>query len=147
MLIENPGLKIKRLRLENGWSKYALAAKLDAACTSGCVLKWEQGQSVPSWYYAVRLADVFGMSVDELWRGQAPQKCVHIIAETTTGRRIKAHRSLLNMTQTQLGEMTGVHYITVLGWEADSSQPTLENIDRLCSALNVSMDELAGRGS
>ena len=147
MLIENPGLKIKRLRLENGWSKYALAAKLDAACTSGCVLKWERGESVPSWYYAVRLADVFGMSVDELWRGQAPQKCTHINAETTTGRRIKAHRSLLNMTQTQLGEMTGVHYITVLGWEADSSQPTLENIDRLCSALNVSMDELAGRGS
>ena len=146
MLIENPGLKIKRLRLENGWSKYALAAKLDAACTSGCVLKWERGQSMPSWYYAMRLADVFGMSVDELWRGQAPQKCTHINAETT-GKRIKAHRSLLNMTQTQLGEMTGVHYITVLGWEADSSQPTLENIDRLCSALNVSMDEIAGRES
>ena len=147
MLIENPGLKIKRLRLENGWSKYALAAKLDAACTSGCVLKWERGQSVPSWYYAVRLADVFGMSVDELWRGQAPQKCTHINAETTTGRRIKAHRCLLNMTQTQLGEMTGAHYITVLAWEADRSQPTLENVDRLCSALDVSMGELAGRGS
>ena len=110
------------------------------------MLKWERGKSLPSWYYAVRLADVFGMSVDELWRGQAPQKCAHINAETT-GKRIKEHRSLLNMTQTQLGEMTGVHYITVLGWEADSSQPTLENIDRLCSALNVSMDELAGRGS
>ena len=147
MLIENPGLKIKLLRLENGWSKYALASKLDAACTSGCVLKWERGQSVPSWYYAVRLADVFGMSVDELWRGQAPQKCTHINAETTTGRRIKAHRCLLNMTQSQLGDMIGAHYITVLAWEADRSQPTREGVDRLCSALNVSMDELAGRGS
>ena len=146
MLIENPGLKIKRLRLEYGWSKYALASKLDAACTSGCVLKWERGKSLPSWYYAVRLADVFGMSVDELWRGQAPQKCTHINAETT-GRRIKAHRCLLNMTQSQLGEMIGAHYITVLAWEADRSQPTLENVDRLCSALNVSMDELAGRES
>lgn len=146
MLIENPGLKIKRLRLEHGWAKYALAVKLDAACTSGCVLKWERGKSLPSWYYAVRLADAFGMSVDELWREQAPQECIHIKAETT-GKRIKAHRNLRNLTQNKLGEMIGAHYLTVLAWEADRSQPTLENVDRLCSALNVSMDELAGRGS
>ena len=144
MLIENPGFKIKRLRLERGWAKHALAVKLDVACTGSCVLKWERGKSLPSWYYAVRLADAFGMSVDELWREQAPRECIHIKAETT-GKRIKAHRNLRNITQTQLGEMIGVHYLTILNWEADGSQPSLENIDRLCTALNVSMDELAGK--
>lgn len=144
MLIENPGLKIKRLRLERGLSKYALASKLDAACTSHCVLIWERGQSIPSWYYAVRIADAFGMSVDDFWRGQAPQKCTHIKAETT-GKRIKAHRDLRNITQKQLSEMIGVHYKSVLDWEAGYIQPSLENMDRLCTALNVSMDELAGK--
>lgn len=64
--------KILALRTEQNLSQGDLAEKLDVSRQS--VSKWETAQSVPELDKIVKLADLFGVSVDELVReGEAPR--------------------------------------------------------------------------
>ena len=58
--------KISLLRKKCGWSQEDLAEKLGVSRQS--VSKWETGQSVPDLDKLIKLADLFGISVDELVR-------------------------------------------------------------------------------
>ena len=64
--------KILALRTERNLSQGDLAEKLDVSRQS--VSKWETGQSVPELDKLIRLADVFGVSVDQLVREGDPPK-------------------------------------------------------------------------
>lgn len=64
--------KILSLRTDMGLSQGDLAEKLDVSRQS--VSKWETGQSVPDLDKIIKLADLFGVSVDELVReGEKPE--------------------------------------------------------------------------
>ncbi len=64
--------KILSLRTERGMSQDDLAEKLEVSRQS--VSKWETGQSTPDLDKIIRLADLFGLTVDELVRdGERPQ--------------------------------------------------------------------------
>ena len=64
--------KILSLRTERGMSQDDLAEKMEVSRQS--VSKWETAQSTPDLDKIIRLADLFGVSVDELVRdGEAPQ--------------------------------------------------------------------------
>ena len=64
--------KILSLRTGLGLSQEELAGKLEVSRQS--VSKWETGQSVPDLDKLIKLADLFGISVDELVReGKQPQ--------------------------------------------------------------------------
>lgn len=64
--------KILSLRTERGMSQDDLAEKLEVSRQS--VSKWETGQSTPDLDKIIKLADLFGVSVDELVRdGERPQ--------------------------------------------------------------------------
>lgn len=64
--------KILSLRTQMGLSQEDLAEKL--AVSRQSVSKWETGQSVPDLDKLIKLADLFGISVDELVReGERPQ--------------------------------------------------------------------------
>ena len=64
--------KILSLRTERGMSQDDLAEKLDVSRQS--VSKWETAQSTPDLDKIIKLADLFGVSVDQLVReGERPQ--------------------------------------------------------------------------
>lgn len=64
--------KILHLRTQQGLSQLELAERLGVSRQS--VSKWETGQSVPDLDKLIKLADLFGISVDELVReGERPQ--------------------------------------------------------------------------
>lgn len=64
--------KIAALRTGLGLSQGDVAEKLEVSRQS--VSKWETGQSVPEVDKLIKLADLFGVSVDELVReGERPQ--------------------------------------------------------------------------
>lgn len=64
--------KIFSLRTERGMSQDDLAEKMEVSRQS--VSKWETGQSTPDLDKIIKLADLFGVSVDELVReGERPQ--------------------------------------------------------------------------
>ena len=72
--------KIYALRTARGLSQGDLAEKLEVSRQS--VSKWETGQSVPDLDKIIKLADLFGVSVDELVREDAmpaPPPEPHII--------------------------------------------------------------------
>ena len=58
--------KITLHRKRNGWSQEELAFRLDVSRQA--VSKWEMGSSVPDLDKIIKLADLFGVSVDELVR-------------------------------------------------------------------------------
>ena len=56
--------RIKTLREGKGFTQAELAEKL--GCSRQIIIRWENGLSIPSTTYAKKLADCFGMTVDEL---------------------------------------------------------------------------------
>jgi len=62
--------RIKELRKLNGYSQQQMAQKLHL--TQGAISQWETGMTLPSAEQLGALADVFGITVDELL-GRKPQ--------------------------------------------------------------------------
>jgi transcriptional regulator with XRE-family HTH domain len=58
------GQKIKQLRLEHGLSSQELADKL--CVDRGSVRRWEIDSNEPHLYALIGMADVFGVTLDEL---------------------------------------------------------------------------------
>ena len=68
------GQRIVSLRGERGWSQEDLAQALEVSRQS--VSKWETDRSVPELDKLIKLSDLFGLTLDQLVRGEdeAPEK-------------------------------------------------------------------------
>ena len=62
---------IRQLREERGWSQVELAVRVDVAPYT--VQQWEVGRRLPNARNWWRLADLFGISVQELVTGHVEQ--------------------------------------------------------------------------
>ena len=62
------------------------------------------------------------------------------------GNNIKFYRKNAGLTQTELGEMFGVSYVTVSTWESGRTTPSIDIIEGLCVALHCRKEELLGFG-
>ena len=61
------------------------------------------------------------------------------------GSRIRAAREAKELTQSQLAEKVGNIKSSVISmWENDNSRPDLDRLSRLCTALDITADELLG---
>lgn len=60
------GEKLKKERMDKGWSQEELAEKLFVSRQS--VSKWENGQNYPSIETIIKVSDLFGVTIDELLR-------------------------------------------------------------------------------
>lgn len=67
------GERIKRYRMDRGWTQLQLARKADLTAT--CVSFYECDRSVPSLDSLWSLADAFGCSLDELVGRRTPDEC------------------------------------------------------------------------
>lgn len=109
--------KITALRTGRKLSQGDVAERLDVSRQS--VSKWETGQSVPELEKIVRLADLFGVSVDELVRdGDAPQPQPQPEAE----KRIVSVRPWLSKIQIA-GAVLLVLGLLNAAWGAVTSYP------------------------
>lgn len=102
--------KILSLRTERGMSQDDLAEKLEVSRQS--VSKWETGQSTPDLDKIIRLADLFGVSVDELVRdGERPQ------SQPPQPRVVYVEREKQGLTPIQKAgvvmEVTGVAFAVI----------------------------------
>lgn len=62
------------------------------------------------------------------------------------GERIKALRKARHVTQKQLGVVTGLAEITIRQYEANKYAPSVENLRKIASALDVSVSEFLEPG-
>lgn len=58
------------------------------------------------------------------------------------GQRIKERRLELNMTQAKLADKTGLDRTYISGLESGRRNPALRNLNRLATALKISIDQL-----
>ena len=65
-----------------------------------------------------------------------------VILMKTVGQQIKKYRKEKNLTQKQLGELSGTSEITVRQYELGKRQPRLEQLRRIASALDVEWTDL-----
>lgn len=69
--------------------------------------------------------------------------------QTTFGARLAEARRAAGLTQAQLGEGLGgdgrdLQKATVSSWEVGASQPSAEQLRKLCERLGISADYLLG---
>ena len=62
-------------------------------------------------------------------------------------KKIREARIAKNMTQMNLAEAMEVSYQAVSSWERGNSMPDISKLEKLCSVLQVSVDELLGAAS
>lgn len=65
----------------------------------------------------------------------------------TTGKRILGLRHKLGLTQAELGQRLGVHYVSVCRWENDSRLPGRDMLVKIAELGDVTVDWLLGRAS
>lgn len=59
--------------------------------------------------------------------------------------RLRETRKKRRLSQSALGELTGVHQNYICAWETGKGLPALENIVACADVLGVSVDRLVGR--
>ncbi|HBP86125.1 MAG TPA: XRE family transcriptional regulator [Nitrospiraceae bacterium] len=57
---------------------------------------------------------------------------------------LKALREQRGLSVRKLGELAGVHYVSIVKMETGKLDPRLSTLQRLADALNVSVSELIG---
>lgn len=148
MIADGMNDRIKRARVSAGYGRRRFARAIDAACSPQTVLRWEQEgtQSLPTLYYAMRICDVCGVTLDWLMYGDDitgyTGRYTADVRGSSIGQRIRHRREALGMTQTELAATIGSLQPKIYQWEREICQPTLYYIDKLCAALSVSADAI-----
>ena len=60
------------------------------------------------------------------------------------GERLKELRTEKNISATKLGKMIGVDGTTVLRWESEQMNPTIDKLTLICKFFGVTADYLLG---
>lgn len=84
--------RIKELRKLNGYSQQQMAQKLHL--TQGAISQWETGMTLPSAEQLGALADVFGITVDELLERKPQDEQDEVMQIREMLRRDPSYRTL-----------------------------------------------------
>ena len=84
--------QLRKLRMQKGVTQQALADMLEASVSA--VQKWERGQAEPNAKTLQRMADIFGVSMDEL--------CDRVPPETNISVMTRAFRQMTPDEQEKL---------------------------------------------
>lgn len=57
-------------------------------------------------------------------------------------RNLQTIRKKCGMTQGQLAAASGIHRVTIAKYESGQVTPSVDNAERLATALNVTLDDL-----
>lgn len=58
--------------------------------------------------------------------------------------RLKEWRERRGLSLRKLGELSGVHFVSLAKLEADQGDPKLSTLLKLCDALNITPNQLLG---
>ncbi len=141
-------------RRRHGLTQKALAGLLGVSMTS--VADWEQGRKFPEWHSLVRLADLFGLSTEDIERLRPPhgtEAALRLLAPANaSGLPDLGHRSLAwlmlawrhrqGVTQAELAKRCGVTQSAVSLWEKGREFPQGRTLLRLAGVLGLSGDTI-----
>lgn len=62
--------------------------------------------------------------------------------EMDAGKAITRYRKQRNLTQAELAGLLDVHQTQIARWETGRSQPRQEYVEKICAALEITVDQL-----
>jgi transcriptional regulator with XRE-family HTH domain len=69
-------------------------------------------------------------------------KTVNTKTERSFGERLRELRKQRSLSQTELGEITGLHFTNISRYERNLSQPGAETLKRIADSLSIPSDYL-----
>lgn len=69
------------------------------------------------------------------------------MAYVDVGERIREARKMMGLNQEELAELARLNRVTVAKYESGKVEPGAQALSRIADALDVTTDELLGRGS
>lgn len=150
MIADGMNRRINAARRATGLGLRGFARALDESCGAATVQRWESDAigSTPTVYYAMRICDICGVTLDWLMYGDDPDAFTGARfpgARTqgeTIGERIRYRREATRMTRSDVAGLIDALPPNIYQWETGMCKPSLYYIDRLCGALTISADEL-----
>lgn len=122
--------KIRNIRLGLGLTMEEFAERIDDNSRSGTVANWETGKNAPNPKRLKRIAELAGISVEEL------------TSETQTikiGEQIKRIRKTKGFTQNELAEFSGLSRSYLSDIENNRKNPSVETVKKLAESFNMKL--------
>lgn len=135
--------RLTELMFDEGYNGLTLSQKL--GCGYNTVYRYLQCQRVPEVEMLVVLADFFNCSIDYLL-GLTDSNLINKFEKCPPFKdRFAQLLQELNMTQYRLEKITGISHSTVGYWKNGKKKPTIDNIIKIATSLDISIDFVLGR--
>lgn len=128
---------LKKLRRSKNLTQKELAEVIGVDRTT--YVKYESGDSEPSFETLIKLADFFEVSLDYLFCYEPRKKEIQ-----TMGNNMKKARELEGLSQEQAALQLNVSTLTLSDWENGITNPSVADLIKLSSLYYVSTDFLLG---
>lgn len=132
------GKRIKELRNIRNLNQHQVAQELQVS--RQMYSSYESGKREPDLQTVVKIANYFGISLDELLNLDDYTE----EEKKTVGGRIKQARIAKGLKQSELAEMLELAASTVALYEQNRREPNLKTIVKLAKILDLSLNYLLG---
>lgn len=138
--------KLKTLRKRKGLSQQEFSKIMGIA--QNTLSNWELGNRRPDYETLNKIADYFGVTVDDLIsRQELPEDQPVSSSASQFGNMLRLLREQKNLKQKELGDKFGVKNNTISNWESGRTEPGYEVLIELANFFSVSIDYLLGHNS
>lgn len=138
------GAKLRSARHQRQWSLEYVASQVGVSFQS--VWKWESDIVVPRTGALLALTELFHVTLEYLTGNGKTHSAID--PHEFLNERIKRLRLARKLTQKQLSERLGYHYLTISQWETGAREPSSVALGAIARELGVSTDYLLrGRDS
>ena len=134
---------LKRLRIERGLTQQQVGEKL--GITKQAYSQWESGKHTPRFETIKKLADILGVTTDQITEDYAQ---TYDDSETDSfTERLKELRKEKGLNQIEIANYFGTSQPAYQAWESGRRTPAQKSLEKLAKFFNVSVSYLLGETS
>lgn len=137
------GQRIKLIRKSKDLTQ-AEFGMLVGGLYNGSVSQWETGYCKPTAKHLNRIAEIAGITVEEL-TNEASTIEKRAVSQKVLGNRIRKIRNQVEFTQAEFAELLGVTTLSISNWERGKNAPTPNNLEKIAEAGEIEVEELTHR--
>lgn len=131
------GNNIKKYRLLMNFTRKDLAQKIGV--TESTVSRYESNERTPNLKILKSIADALGVTINDLINNIENNM---IDENVSIGDKIKEYREIINITQKDLAEKSGLSESAIKYYETNKRNPKLETLSKIAEALGISINDL-----
>jgi len=134
---------LKRLRIERGLTQHQVGEKL--GITKQAYSQWESGKHTPRFETIMKLADILGVTTDQITEDYKPTG--EEVKTVSFTKRLIELRKEKGLNQTEIAKELHISQQTYSQWESDKRNPSQKTLEKLANFFNVSVSYLLGETS